>query len=327
VSDRPLSIAVIGARRRRQGTGEYVARDLARQGCDVAAVVGTSAERAAEAASALAERYGIACRAYGSLAAALAAERLDAVAVCSPARHHLDALEAAAAAGLHAFAEKPLWWPDGDDAPDPDALAERARGLAGRFAAAGRTLHLNTQWPYTLPAFEAVHPGVLAGPVERFRMWLGPTVAGPRAVVESAPHFLSLLWAIAGPGRPEEVEVGRAPAAGGLDRLTLRCRWTRPGGAAVAAELVLEPRPEPPRPAGYAVDGHTMERQVTLPSYEIAFVGPGGARASVGDPLTASVAAFVAAARAGAAPPTEELAAGMADLARLVAAAERRECV
>ena len=44
-----LRVGVIGARRARGGTGPYVAYALARAGCEVCAVVGTSPESLAEA--------------------------------------------------------------------------------------------------------------------------------------------------------------------------------------------------------------------------------------------------------------------------------------
>jgi predicted dehydrogenase len=78
-------VGVIGARRKRQGTGEYVAREFARCGCDVRAVVGTSEPTIELARTALRQRYGIDCAGFASLAAMLQTEPVDIVAVCSPA--------------------------------------------------------------------------------------------------------------------------------------------------------------------------------------------------------------------------------------------------
>ena len=62
-----MKAAVVGARRVRQGTGEYVARELARRGVDVVAIVGTRPDSVAEAATNLRERHGIEARGYTSL--------------------------------------------------------------------------------------------------------------------------------------------------------------------------------------------------------------------------------------------------------------------
>ena len=85
-----LHAAIVGARRARQGTGEYVARELAALGCTVGAIVGTTSGTTDTARRTLAERYGITCRGYTSLARLLEAEDVQVVVVCSPPEVHLE---------------------------------------------------------------------------------------------------------------------------------------------------------------------------------------------------------------------------------------------
>src|SRR5262245_2516866 len=129
----PLVGAVIGARRRRQGIGQHVARWLAHHGVRLAAVVGTTPASAEEARAALAKDGVPVARAYAGVEALLAAEPdLSLVAVCSPIEAHLEALKLLTERPLHILCEKPVIY---DMALDMGATV---RAFAGKTAAAGR---------------------------------------------------------------------------------------------------------------------------------------------------------------------------------------------
>lgn len=309
---------MVGARRRRQGTGEYVARELARQGCAVVAVVGTRPETVGEARAQLAERYGISCRGYTSLAELLDAEAVDLVAVCSPPEAHEEQVALAAERGCHVLCEKPFFWEAGLAEGSAAEVAARAERLVAACAERGRHLALNTQWPFTLDAFRRLHPEAYGPgrPVERFEMLLGPVAAGTRALVDSGSHFVSMLWALVGPGQFEELRLVRADRHG--ERQTLRARYRHAAGA-VEASLRLERSPAPPRPAGYAINGRSVRRHVELPAYRLSFRA-GEREVPLEDPLVASVQRFVRKVRAGEPPDREAIVAGQCQLHRLVAA-------
>jgi len=324
-----LKAAVVGARRVRQGTGEYVARELARRGVDVVAIVGTRPESVQLASANLSERYGIEARGYTSLDELLGAEELDLVAICSPIAAHQAQVRAALGAGCHVFCEKPLLWLEGSE-HEPEGAARSAGAVAALCAesdAAGRLLSLNTQWPFTLPAFDELHPGVRAKPLESFEMHLGPTRLGAHAMLDSGSHPLSMLWALAGPGRLSQLEVEHTGSEGtGSDdsqseAMTVRFRYEHRAGAAAVC-LRLKRCPTPPRPAGYAVNGAAVERRIELPEYRISLV-QGDQTALVGDPLADAVEDFLARARAGESTRTDELVAHATQLHQLVRAAQQ----
>lgn len=307
-----LSAVIIGARRVRQGLGPFIAAALHAEGVCIAGVVGTRPESVAAACTALREQHGIDPRAYTSVERALAAERPDLVAICSPIESHRDHLEVVAAAGAHCLAEKPLCWQDGID------LQAVTAGIADGFRRQGRLLDLVTQWPMTLPAYDRLHPGRESAPIERFEMWLSPIVKGPRMVLDSASHILSLLEALAGPG---EVEDARAVfEAVDRSRVRLTFGFAHAGGT-VAASLRLAEHAEAPRPAGYAVNGRPAERRIDLPAYRIYFEAE-GRRAEVEDPVALLVRDFVSRVRAGAATDRDGLVRGIRGLARLMRVAE-----
>lgn len=318
ISTAPLRVAVVGARRVRQGTGEYVARELAARGCAVPAIVGTSAASVEAARAGLRERHGLDARGYTSLTALLEREAVDAVAICSPHEAHLEQLELAAAAGLHVFAEKPLFWRPGLERAPAAEVAATVERLVDRLAAAGRHLHLNAQWPYTLERFYALHPAARGARPASFALWLSPMTVGADAVVDAGSHLISMLQALLGPGALEDVEVTGEDE----ERLQVTCVYAHAGGSTTAA-LRLGRCLAPPRPAGYALDGRAVERRIELPAYRFTFEAHDDPTRTVPvpDPLVASVEDFLSSVSAGRRPDRAALVQGMTQLQALVAAA------
>ena len=318
-----LRAAVIGARRSRQGTGEWIARDLSRLGVEVAAIVGTSAESRAEAQATLRARYGIKAATYGSLPELLAHETVDVVAICSPPEAHLEQLLSAAQAGCHVFCEKPIaWWPNLPTQPEAQ-LRDQVESLLAAFTSRGLLLTLNCQWPFTLGAFYELHPGLRGVRVERFEMSLSPMRTGAAALVDSGSHPLSMLYTMLGASL-EGVSDPRVSFAG-ADRSSMTCEFDYSHASGIVpVRILLEEHPAPPRPAGYSINGAPVNRRIQLPTYSLSFEAEGRSVA-LSDPLTAAVADFLARLRAGTPTETAPVLAGALHLHRLVKAARLAE--
>lgn len=311
-----LRVAVIGARRVRQGTGEFVARQLADQGCAVPAIVGTSAASLEVALRGLRERQRLECRGYTSLAALLEREQVDAVAICSPHEAHAADLELALEARLHVFCEKPLWWTKGLERATRAQVEAQVARLVDRCAENGKVLHLNAQWPYTLDAFHELHPEARGVRPRELRMWLSPMTQGLDAVVDAGSHLISMLHACLGFGELERPRVTFVDA----DRVLVEATYAHATGT-TRAELRLARCMEPPRPAGYALDGRAVERRIELPSYRFSFED-GGRTVPVRDPLTSSVEDFVRSTATGRPLDRTSLVLGMVQLQALAAASQ-----
>lgn len=259
----PIRIGVIGARRRAQGIGEFVARDLALHGAAVTAIVGTQPDTVEAARQSLHERYGLNVRGYLSVAAMLAGEPLDAVAVCSPQQFHREHLEQALEHDLHALCEKPLVFEAGRDSA-ADALR-----LAGEFAHRRRLLMVNEPWPYTLPCFDRCWPGVRrpGQPPLDLAMLLCPSEQDAGMIPNALPHVLSLLLTLApAGGEAQAVRVSRPDA----HALQVQFEYVHQKGRTRVAARFSQ-RQRQPRPAGYAIDGHGVRRQVRMPDYRMYF--------------------------------------------------------
>jgi predicted dehydrogenase len=321
VSGNAYGVAVVGARRKRQGTGEYVAREFARCGCEVRAIVGTSQSTIELARAALRERYGIECTGYMSLAELLGAEKVDVVAICSPPHAHLSQLELAAQVGCHVFSEKPLWWSD-ELVSVADEAQARTERLLESFLRHDRYLALNTQWPFTLDAFRRLHPGALVAgrSPERFSMWLSPASGGRQMLVDSAPHLLSMLYALAGPGEIGQIRADYEDLPLDDERSTMQLSFIyRHAQGVTEVEFGLSRCAEAPRPAGYSVNGFGVQRHIELPGYLLSFSANGDS-VPVPDPLAAAVADFIASLRSGRKPDRTYIMDGMVQLQQLVAA-------
>ncbi len=288
-----MNVLVIGARRRRQGIGEFVARWFHREGARVCAIVGTSSASVLEARTALREQRdslaGFECKGYTSLEAALGEEKPHAVAICSPYELHLEQAEAVARAGAHCLCEKPFLWSD-----DASKEGEAAR-LAGLFAARGLHLSLITQWPHLLPGFYRLFPEESGRPIESFEMRMSPSATGRVMVPDSLPHPLSMLQALLGPGH---VESPRAEFAGeALREMRIEFRYRHAAGE-VPVSCRFHASDRSPRPASFAINGKVAHRRIALPCYTFSLeTEPSGGERSrslaVADPLQLLVREFL----------------------------------
>lgn len=305
----PVRLAVVGARRRRQGLGAWLARFAQEGGADLRAIAGTSEATVAEAAGPLAGTV----RGYVDVEHLLDDEDLDAAIVASPWATHEEILVGCLERGLHVLCEKPLVWGVGDPAGRGTALAEA-------FVARGLHLVVLAQWPFSLSAYERLHPGVLDRPPERFSMELAPAVRGPEMWPEALPHALRMLAAV----RPDPAAVLRdidvRPVGTGWHFAFTHVVADRPP---LRADVSLVHGPRPPRPFAYAFDGHEARRHIEMPSYRQHFVD-GDRAVEVPDPARAAVVDFLRRVTDGEAPGLDPAAVpGMAHLAELVRAGHR----
>ena len=276
-------VGIVGARRRRQGLGPFVARDLRAAGAEVPCFLATTPATRDATARALS------ARGYLDLDAMLDGESLDALAILSPAETHGRYLDAARAAGLHALGEKPFVW-------GRPPLARTAARIAADFDARELLLWENCPWPYALPALEALHPGATTRPPRRFEMRLQPSSRGVQMLGDSMSHALSLLQAL-NPGEAPAIEDPRFSTAGPqADELVARFVY-RTEVATTQVGVTLERTDRWPRGATVAVDGRVARRLVSADDYRISFVD-GDRAVPVPDPLTLLIGEFVRALRA-----------------------------
>ena len=301
-------VLIIGARRRKQGLGEFIARYFHEQGAEVCGIVGTSSQSVEDTARHLQKQYGIATQGYTDLKSAIAHSKPTVVVIASPTGVHRQHLEVVASAGISCLCEKPLFWEDGKTC-EPDEV-ER---LVDRFCGKGQLLKLVTQWPETLDEYYSLYPEVKGQPAERFDMLLGPVSTGINMAIDALPHVLSMVHWLIGVG---EVMNPRA-AYKNPKHLTVSFDYLHTQGRVeVGVDLVQSP--ESPRPAGYAINGHDVRRSIQLPEYQMMFTDESGKQVTVEDPLKKLVRHTLADLENGKPTDKKQLIASMIDLKVLV---------
>ena len=299
---------IIGARRRNQGLGEFIARYLHEQGAEICGIVGTSQDSVEQARAHLNKEYGIEAQGFTDLDEAIERSQPNVVVIASPTEVHHQHLEAVASAGVSCLCEKPLYWDDGQPCDVPEV--ER---LAGRFGGQGQLLELVTQAPETLDEFYTLYPEVKGKPAEQFRMLLGPAATGINMVIDSLPHVLSMVHCLTGLG---EVHQPRAVVEN-PEHLYVYFDYRHAGGnTAVEVELVRTPKS--PRPWGYAINDHAVKRSIQLPEYQMLFTGDSGEQISVADPLEKLIRRFLTDLENGKTTDQEQIIASMKDLKDIV---------
>jgi predicted dehydrogenase len=186
--------------------------------------------------------------------------------------------------------EKPLCW-------DVEEAAGHADRHAGAFLAQGLHLAVNTQWPHTLEAYRALHPGILDEPPHSFSMRLSPDGVGAGMIPEAVPHALSLLQAVL----PDPEALVARPGARLLrpDASALELTFDYlAGGCEVACRVTLVRGRGQPREAAFAFDGHPARRRVEMGGYRL-FLEDGRRSVPLPDPVPRRVGDFLGAVASG----------------------------
>ena len=283
----PFNIGIVGAARRRQGTGPFVARELHAMGHQIVGVVGSTPTSATDATAMLKNQFGISTRGFESLAALFAAQHVDIVAICSPPETHLNYLQTALEHRAHVFCEKPLWWP-ASDRISFEQYQQQIRSTLNLARQHGCHIHINTQWPYTLREFYRLHPTALprAGALKQFAMHLCPQSQGPQMLVDAASHGLSLLYQLTGAGELVDI-VADHPIDPDYKEITIQFKYVHSHGT-TEVTFGLSHTLESPKPARYQLNGHKVNRLVALPDYQIQLQSD-QTTLNILDPLTVSI--------------------------------------
>lgn len=283
------NICIIGAARRIQGTGPFIARYFAHLGHPITGIVGTSETSARQTQQSLLSTYEIKTRAYTSFESLYADHKPDIVVISSPADTHLSYLKKALSSGCHVFCEKPLWWPQSkaevvsqsEYLGHIDQVIELAQDNQ-------RLLHLNTQWPYTLKDFNRLYPKAMVNQqLESLAMHLSPQSDGVNMLIDGASHGLSLLYQLVGKGDIDSVGITKDTR-----RLFVQFDFHHTYGT-TNTSLSFTQSDETPKAASYQINGCLVKRLITLPGYQIKLQSDQQTIA-IQDPLGLSIDDFLA---------------------------------
>ncbi len=289
-----LNVAIIGPGRSKQGTGPYIARTFHELGASISGVVSSSLVSATRSAKKLKSEFGIDCHAYTNLHELLENSSIDIIAICSPSDSHHQYLNPSIQAGLHLFCEKPLWWPSTEITTDADVqhITAETTKLVRLSKAKNVVLHINTQWPFTLPTYYEIFPQQehAVEAVKSFSMWLSPQSTDKEMIVDAAPHLLSMLYALVGAGRIQNIE-SNYQSKRSKDELNIEFEYLHATGD-TKVSFSLNSTNTIPKPAAYAINNKRVDRHVELSNYLIS-LHTSDKQLPVVDPLVCSIKNFL----------------------------------
>lgn len=281
-------IGIIGPGRVKNGIGEYTAKYFSQLDADVIAVAASSYSHAKNYASILNRNYGIDPIPYNSVKDMLISGNLDAVAICSPPQVHFEQLQNALSAGVHVFCEKPLIWEDGND------NAKLTHIIIKQFQQKNLILHYNTQWIYTLPAYEKICGRIDPLAINSFSVELSPSNSDSWFMIkESAPHANSLLLAIGAIGPFRSLVISESHK-NNPEQKKIEISFTvfNATGKNIQGSYIFKVTRKQPRPAAYSINGNRVERTLSRHDYAMAFNSKKN-QIPMEDPLKDSVKHFL----------------------------------
>jgi len=282
----PYNVGIIGAARRHQGTGPFIARNFVQHGHHIAGIVGTSQTTAFEAQTNLKKEYDIDSQAYTSLDQLTEEHAIDIVVISSPPNSHLKYLEKALDNKCHVFCEKPLWWPQ-ETLSQEDYIykIDQIISVANKNKC---YIHLNTQWPYTLKDFIRLYPDSLRNhQLNQFTMTLSPQSSGVDMLVDAASHGLSMLYQLVGHGEITNLNIEHIDS-----KALVNFDYQHQTGITNTSLEFIQSN-ETPKPASYQINGYLVKRIVALPEYQIQLQS-GQKIIDIHDPLDRSIEDFLA---------------------------------
>lgn len=278
-----MKVALVGARRTRNGIGPFIGNYFHRNGSQVVSLLGTSAETAASASTTL-EEFGIKAFPYTNFEEMIAEQCPDAVVIASPSNTHCGYLFKSLEAGMHVFCEKPFIVGESFD------VNKVLHDIFQLASDQNLTVAMNSQWPFSLPYYEELCGALNVHAIERFYMRSSPPFDGKEMILESVPHALSLLYCTCGPGRIKNISV-----KSGQEQMAIRFGY-QAESSFCNSYLNLTQQLFPPRNFSFGFNDRIVNRSVDLENYEIYF-NHSQRTVKVVDPLDLSVQDFISAVR------------------------------
>ncbi len=312
-----FKVAIVGPGRSKQGTGPFIARSFKQLGCDIQAVVSSSLKSTNKTVSDLKNEYAINCVAYESLEALLQNHTINIVAISSPVESHHQNLITAINAGCHVFCEKPLWWSKTQPTSKSDIgkITKETTELVHACHTNNVLLHLNTQWPYTLPTYYDLYPQLRNQPdIDSFAMWLSPQSTSGTMIIDTVSHLLSMLYVLVGNGKINNIESNFHAVSDDQD-LHIQFVYIHAFGDTLVS-ISLTSSNSFPKPAAYAINGLRADRHVELPDYLIS-LQTAERQLAVEDPLVCSIKNFLSTIHSKASSDEVALIDGMTHLAQI----------
>jgi len=267
-----MKICIIGAGRKRNGIGQYIAKYFHELGADVVATLGSSVQSSLMASRLLAS-HGIHAEPIKTMDDIK--DDIDVAVIASPAETHMAYLKACIEKGLNVFCEKPFIWPV--DTASLESILKEAKDK-------GITVAMDSQWVFSLDDYFG-----LCGEIKRpkkFFMHLCPAATGAFMIPDALPHCLSILYKVIG-----DASVNNIKVYGSGDKIKVSFDYSGKEGICKASILMVR-QDSQPRPMTFGFDDKIVKRVVNMEDYSMR-LRYGNKVIAIEDPLKMSVEDFI----------------------------------
>jgi hypothetical protein len=273
-----MKVSIIGAGRNNNGIGEYIAKYFHKNMVSVISVLG-STENSAQNAAIRLKHYGIKASAYNDFNRMIKDERPDSIAIASPLPTHFEYLIKSVEANLNIFCEKPFIWKNHGPYKPIDFVFQQAENRNLKIA-------MNSQWPFSLPEYEALCGSIDKKKTDTFFIHLSPMVAGKEMILDSVPHALSILYSALGKGKVKNIDIDSSD-----NKMKIKFMYhTKDNKCKVLINLQREKKQ--PRSFKFGFNEKIVNRFLDLKDYSIYFKYL-DKTIEVTDPLELSVKDFI----------------------------------
>ena len=275
-----IRVSIIGARKDRNGIGEYIGKYLRQNRAEIISVLGTT-EKTSESASLSLRKYGIESHPYIDFYEMVEKEKPGAVVISSPSSTHYEYLVKCVDLGLNVFCEKPFIKPDLDD------VREKVEDILKKAKEKRLTVAMNSQWPFAMKYYKKICGEVEIKKSNKFFITMSPFASGKEMIPESVPHALSLLYFLFGKGEIGDLNV-ESPKE---EEMVIQFRYLF-GTKDCKVLIKLIRKEQQPRMLQFGWNDKVVRRSLNLKNYDI-YLNYGNRKLKITDPLELSVRDFI----------------------------------
>ena len=268
-----LKVAILGA----GNIGNFHVREFKNAGCDVVAILGSSAKSVKKTAEELYNMFRVEVRQDHNLTSLLENEKLDAVSICTPPELHSKQIKQCLEYGLHILCEKPFVF---------DSKYENykiAQDLIKTSKERKKVLTVNTQWPSILDKLNLKEKKI-----NKFTMYMEPPGFGETTIIsEAVPHMNSVLIRLANSGEATNFRFYKSK-----EDIKIKFNYENKNNICKVI-YCIKPKQERPRKINFSINGQEYRREVTGENKH--FIISKHMKLEIEDPLKASIKKFVGA--------------------------------
>lgn len=254
--------AIIGARRKREGTGFFLIKFFLEYGCELVGILGTSKKSNKKTSELIKKKYNINVKTYLSFSNLLKYSNPNIIVISSPKETHYKFIIKSISNHKHVFCEKPLFWKKKEY--NISYYIENIKYIKNLNK--NNLIHISNQWPYTIDSFiNIVRQKKTKFKINKyFEFMLTSKIKSKNNyidnLIESLPHFISIIEKINGIGMFSTIKYKQLKSNNHSKLIVTSIFYNK--YCKIKTKFILNYSNQYPRPAYISIDSNKVERVV-----------------------------------------------------------------